>query len=128
MKIFNKYNLIVATIFILGFIFILLNSVVEVFSFVALCLFFVGMVLVTIPLFRLAKVKFDYDNSLNEEIIMERNLDGLEGEFSVKKEKKQNRYFAFKDKIRPYLPAIVSTLFALLLLFAVIVTIIKMVK
>lgn len=128
MKIFNKYNLIVATIFILGFIFILLNAVVEIFSFVALCLFFVGAVLITIPLFKNAKVKYDYDNSLNEEIIMERNLNGTQDEFSVKKEKKQTKYQMFKDKIRPYLPAIVSTLFALLLLFAIVTTIIKMVK
>lgn len=127
MKIFNRYNLVVATIFILGFIFILLNSVLEIFSFVALCLFFVASVLLSIPLFKNAKVKFDYDNSLNEEIIMERNLEG-ENEFSVKKEKKQRRYSIFKDKIRPYLPAIISVLFALLLLFAIVTSIIKMVK
>lgn len=127
MKIFNRYNLVVATMFILGFIFILLNSVLEIFSFVALCLFFVASVLLSIPLFENAKVKFDYDNSLNEEIIMERNLEG-ENEFSVKKEKKQRRYSIFKDKIRPYLPAIISVLFALLLLFAIVTSIIKMVK
>lgn len=127
MKIFNKYNLVVATSFILGFIFILLNSVLDIFSFVALCLFFIGAVLMTIPLFKNAKIKYDYDNSLNEEIIMERNLESLQDEFSVKKDKKQTKYRVFKDKIRPYLPAIVSTLFSLLLLFAIIATIIKMV-
>lgn len=127
MKIFNKYNLVVATSFILGFIFILLNSVLEIFSFVALCLFFVGAVLMTIPLFKNAKIKYDYDNSLNEEIIMERNLESSQDEFSVRKDKKQTKYRAFKDKIRPYVPAIVSILFSLLLLFAIIATIIKMV-
>lgn len=127
MKIFNRYNLVVATIFILGFIFILLNSVLEIFSFVALCLFFVGMVLLTIPLFANAREKYDYDNSLNEEIIMERELEGSD-EFSVKQRKKQKKSQVIKDKIRPYLPAIVSILFAILLLFAIVATIVKMVK
>lgn len=128
MKIFNRYNLIVATIFVLGFIFILLNPILPIFSFVALCLFFVGMVMLCIPLFMNARVKFDYDNSLNEEIIMERTLEGNQDEFSVKKEKKKGRYRIFKDKIRPYLPGAVCVLFSLLLLFAIISTIIKMVK
>ena len=114
--------------FVLGFIFILLNPILPFFSFIALCLFFVATVMMSFPLFKQAKVKFDYDDSLNEEIIMERNLESNQDEFSVKKEKRKGRLKIFKDKIRPYLAGIVCVLFSLLLLFAIITSIIKMVK
>ena len=91
---FDKFNLSIAGLYILGFILILLNFLTEILNFVAIILFTVATAMLTYALYKRCKMKNAIQYSESEEIIMELSLqDGMES--YVPKEKRSSKRKAF---------------------------------
>ncbi|MGN1222520.1 MAG: hypothetical protein ACI4T1_00075 [Christensenellales bacterium] len=119
---FDKFNLSIAGLYILGFILILLNFLTEILNFVAIILFTVATAMLTYALYKRCKMKNAIQYSESEEIIMELSLqDGMES--YVPKEKKSSKRKAFFEKFKIYSPCIISGLFSILLFLLVIMSI-----
>lgn len=109
---FNKFNLITASLYVLGFIFILLNFLSVYFNLVATILFSVASVMLTISFYFSCKRKNAILEANSEEIIMELSVeDGMET--YVPKEKKKGKTKEFIETLRIFTPAILSGLLAL---------------
>lgn len=122
---FNKFNLITSLLFVLGFIFILLNFLTIWFNLVAISLFTIASIMLTISLFFSCKRKNAILEANNEEIIMELAVeDGMER--YVPKEKKKTKAKEFIENIRIFTPCILSGLLALATITLLVMTIIRL--
>ena len=121
---FNKFNLITSSLFVLGFIFILLNFITLWFNLVATILFAVASVMLTILFYFSCKIKNATLEADSEEIIMELAVqDGVET--YIPKEKKQSKTKEFIENIRIFTPCILSGLLAIAMITLLVMTIIK---
>ena len=126
MRIFNKYNLIVASTFVLAFMLIMLNRLSVYLNLAALILFAVSFVMLSVPLFINAKKRSLDIQGAREELIMELSSDGEA--YLLEETKKPKKFKAFKDKISIYIPGVLCVLMALLFLLATITSIIKLIR
>lgn len=126
MRIFNKYNLIVASIFVLAFVLIMLNRLSVYLNLAALVLFVVAFAMLSVPLFINAKNRRLDIQGAREELIMELSSDGEA--YLLEETKKPKKFKAFKDKISIYIPGVLCVLMALLFLLATITSIIKLIR
>jgi len=122
---FNKFNLITTSLFVLGFVFILMNFISSWFNLVAIALFSVASVMLTILFYFSCKRKNALLSSENEEIIMELALNE-ELDSYVPVEKKQKKFKNFLENFRIFSPCILSGLLAVLMIVFLIASIIKL--
>ena len=109
---FNKFNLITASIFVLGFVLILLNFLSVYLNLAATICLTAASIMLTISFYFSCKRKNAILEANNEEIIMELSVeDGMET--YVPKEKKKGKAKEFLENIRIFTPAILSGLVAL---------------
>jgi len=121
---FNKFNLITASLFILGFVLILLNFISNWFNLVATACLAAGSVMLTISFYFSCKRKNATLEANNEEIIMELSVeDGMET--YVPKEKKQSKFKEFVENVRVFTPAILSALLSIAMLTLLVLAILK---
>lgn len=112
---FNKFNLIIAILFMVGFVLIFLNFLTDWLNLVALALFVVASVMLTIALFNFCKKRNAILTAQQEEIIMELALeDGMEKYIPV--EKKKGKFKTFRDNIKIFSPCILSGMLTILMI------------
>ena len=87
---FNKFNLSIAGLYILGFILILMNFLTDWLNLVAIILFTIATIMLTISFYSSCKRKNAILSSENDEVIMELALNE-ETESYVPVEKKQGK-------------------------------------
>lgn len=123
--IFNKFNIITAVLYVVGFILVLLNFLTPYLNLAALVIFTVATIMLTYKLFKYCLMKNAYLNSNNEEIIMELSMqDGMEQYIPV--EKKQGKFKKFIENSRIFSPCILSGVFAIILVILLISAIVKL--
>ena len=109
----NKFNLVIGLLYIIGFVLILLNFLTKWLNLVAICVFLVAQIMLTIALFKYCVQRNAYHASQQEEIIMELAVeDGMEK--YVPKEKKQSGFKKFMEKVKIFSPCLLSGFIACL--------------
>jgi len=122
---FNKFNLITTILFILGFIFILLNFITIWFNLAATILFTLASIMLTISFYFSCKRKNAILESENEEVIMELSVeDGVET--YIPKEKKKSKAKEFIENIRIFTPCILAGLLSLAMITLLVLTIVRL--
>lgn len=121
---FNKFNLITTILFVVGFVCVLFNFLANWLNFVALALFSVASVMLTVILFFSCKRRNAILSSNNEEIIMELAIENGEETF-VPKEKKQGKFKNFIENFRIFSPCIISGFIAIMVIILFIFTLTK---
>lgn len=122
---FNKFNLSIAGLYILGFILILMNFLTKWLNLVAIILFTIATIMLTISFYFSCKRKNAYLSSENDEVIMELALNE-ETDSYVPVEKKQGKFKNFIENLRIFSPCILSGLLSLIMVALLIITITKL--
>lgn len=122
---FNKLNLSIACLFVLGFILIMLNFLTVWLNLAAISVFVVAGVLLSFSLFFSCRRKNAILNAESEEIIMELAVE--EGmETYIPKEKKTGKIKELRENLHIYSPFILSCLLTIALITLLVLTIIKL--
>jgi len=120
----NKFYLTIAIVFVVGFILILLNFLTPYLNLAALILFFAGLIMLTIALFKFCLRRNAEVNASQEEIIMELSLvDGQEQ--YIPADKKQKGFKRFVELYRIFSPCVLSGIFTILVGVLLVLSIIK---
>lgn len=122
---FNKFNLSIAGLYILGFILILMNFLTDWLNLVAIILFTIATIMLTISFYFSCKRKNVILSSENDEVIMELALNE-ETDSYVPVEKKQGKFKNFIENLRIFSPCILSGLLSLIMVALLIITITKL--
>lgn len=120
---FNKFNLTIGILYVVGFVLVLLNFLTKWLNLAALCVFIVATVMLTISLAKYCIRKNAMLESQNEEIIMELALEeGMEK--YVPKEQKQSGFKRLIENAKIFSPCLLSGLMAILLVVLLILSLI----
>lgn len=122
---FNKLNLSVAGLYVLGFILILMNFLTDWLNLVAIILFTIASILLTISFYFSCKRKNAILSSENDEVIMELALNE-ETDSYVPVEKKQGKFKNLIENMRIFSPCLISGFLSVLMIVLLILTITKL--
>lgn len=121
---FNKFNLITALLYVLGFVFVLLNFVTEWFNLVAMALMLGASVMLTISFYFSCKRKNAILSADSEEVVMEMAL-SEETESYVPVKKKKSKFKNGIENIRIFSPCILSGLLSLMFVAMLVIVLVK---